>query len=110
MCQIPRRYPGKVEFALADWSRRRQGPLGSLSRDFGGSVKIERDKSDLFSAANGDQHSRAMSKFCARSGRQQHGSRRVRRFLQELTWLAWVSAQAAGDTLNLSLGFRIQSH
>ena len=87
-----------------------KGPLGSLSRDFGGSVKIERkDNQILFSAANGDQHNRAMSWYLPRSG-QQHGSRCVRRLLQKLTLVGvGFRAGAAGDTLNLSLGFRIQS-
>ena len=57
IAKYPVDIPAKVEVALKGGLIEVKGPLGSLSRDFGGSVKIERkDNQILFSAANGDRY------------------------------------------------------
>ena len=106
IAKYPVDIPAKVEVALKGGLIEVKGPLGSLSRDFGGSVKIERkDNQILFSAANGDQHSRAMSGTCrALVNNMVRGVSEG--FSKKLTLVGVVfRAQAAGDTLNLSLGF-----
>jgi len=106
IAKYPVDIPAKVEVSLAGGRIDVKGPLGSLSRDFGGSVKIERkDNQILFSAANGDQHSRAMSGTCrALVNNMVRGVSEG--FSKKLTLVGvGFRAQAAGDTLNLSLGF-----
>jgi len=106
IAKYPVDIPAKVEVALKGGLIEVKGPLGSLSRDFGGSVKIERkDNQILFSAANGDQHSRAMSGTCrALVNNMVRGVSEG--FSKKLTLVGvGFRAQAAGDTLNLSLGF-----
>ncbi|MBL8311529.1 MAG: 50S ribosomal protein L6 [Burkholderiales bacterium] len=106
IAKYPVDIPAKVEVTLAGGRIDVKGPLGTLSRDFGGSVKIERkDNQILFSAANGDQHSRAMSGTCrALVNNMVRGVSEG--FSKKLTLVGvGFRAQAAGDTLNLSLGF-----
>ena len=62
IAKYPVDIPAKVEVVLAGGRVDVKGPLGALGHDFGGAVTIERKENQiLFSAANGDQHSRAMS-------------------------------------------------
>jgi len=106
IAKYPVDIPAKVEVTLAGGRVDVKGPLGTLSRDFGGSVKIERKENQiLFSAANGDQHSRAMSGTCrALVNNMVRGVSEG--FSKKLTLVGvGFRAQAAGDTLNLSLGF-----
>ncbi len=106
IAKYPVDIPAKVEVTLAGGRIDVKGPLGTLSRDFGGSVKIERKENQiLFSAANGDQHSRAMSGTCrALVNNMVRGVSEG--FSKKLTLVGvGFRAQAAGDTLNLSLGF-----
>ncbi len=106
IAKYPVDIPAKVEVALAGGRVDVKGPLGSLSRDFGGSVKIERkDNQILCSAANGDQHSRAMSGTTrAIVNNMVRGVSEG--FTKKLNLVGvGFRAQAAGDTLNLSLGF-----
>ena len=98
--------PAKVEVTLAGGRIDVKGPLGALSHDFGAAVKMERkDNQIVFSAAHGDQHSRAMSGTCrALVNNMVRGVSEG--FTKKLTLVGvGFRAQAAGDTLNLTLGF-----
>jgi large subunit ribosomal protein L6 len=106
IAKYPVEIPAKVEVLLAGGRVDVKGPLGSLSHDFGGSVKIERkDNQITFAAANGDQHSRAMSGTCrALVNNMVRGVSEG--FSKKLTLVGvGYRAAAAGDTLNLTLGF-----
>jgi large subunit ribosomal protein L6 len=100
----PVKVPPKVEVALAGGEISVKGPLGSLTRRFGNEVAIEKNGDTLtFKAANAEASA-------------MHGTVRalVAGMLKGVTEgyekrLALVGvgyrAQAAGDKLNLSLGF-----
>lgn len=106
IAKYPVEIPAKVEVALAGGRVDVKGPLGALSHDFGGSVKIERQENKIvFSAANGDQHSRAMSGTCR--ALVNNMVRGVSEGFSKKLNLVGVGyrAAAAGDTLNLTLGF-----
>jgi large subunit ribosomal protein L6 len=100
----PVKVPAKVEIALAGGEITVKGPLGSLTRSFGPEVAIAR---------NGDQ-----LEFTAASplAKAMHGTVRAvvagmvkgvtEGFQKKLTLVGvGYRAQAAGDKLNLSLGF-----
>jgi large subunit ribosomal protein L6 len=96
--------PAKVEVTLAPGTITVKGPLGSLTRNFGSSVSIERDGDTLVcKAANED-------------AKPMHGTLRALvanmvkgvtdGFQKKLTLVGvGFRAQAAGDKVNLSLGF-----
>ena len=106
IAKYPVDIPAKVEVALSGGRVDVTGPLGALSHDFGGSVKIERkDNQITFAAANGDQHSRAMSGTSRAIVNNM--VRGVSEGFSKKLNLVGVGyrAAAAGDTLNLTLGF-----
>ena len=96
--------PPKVEVTLAAGSITVKGPLGSLSRSYGDEVSIEKDGETLvFKAAN-------------EAAKALHGTLRAQvanmvkgvttGFEKKLTLVGvGFRAQAAGDKINLSLGF-----
>jgi large subunit ribosomal protein L6 len=100
----PVKLPAKVEVTLRDGEVTVKGPLGSLTRTFGPEVAIEKEGDQLvFKAAN--EEARAM-----------HGTVRAlvagmvagvtQGFERKLTLVGvGFRAQAAGEKLNLSLGF-----
>ena len=101
----PVKIPPKVEVTLAGGEISVKGPLGSLSRRFGNEVAIEKNGDTLTFKASGAEAAAAM-----------HGTVRalVAGMVKGVTEgyekrLALVGvgyrAQAAGDKLNLSLGF-----
>jgi large subunit ribosomal protein L6 len=96
--------PPKVEVTLAAGSITVKGPLGSLTRTYGNEVSIEKDGESLvFKAAN-------------EAAKALHGTLRAQvanmvkgvttGFEKKLTLVGvGFRAQAAGDKVNLSLGF-----
>jgi large subunit ribosomal protein L6 len=106
IAKYPVDIPAKVEITLSGSKVDVKGPLGSLTRDFGSAVKIEKkDNQILCSAANGDQFSKAMSGTTrAIVSNMVKG---VSEGFSKKLMLVGVGyrAAAAGDTLNLSLGF-----
>lgn len=106
IAKYPVDIPAKVEVLLAGGRVDVKGPLGALGHDFGGAVTIERKENQiLFSAANGDQHSRAMSGTSR--ALVANMVRGVSEGFSKKLNLVGVGfrAAAAGDSLNLSLGF-----
>ena len=100
----PVKLPAKVEVTLANGEIKVKGPLGELARNYGDSVTIEKDGESLvFKAAN--EESRAMQgTMRALVANMVKGV--TQGFERKLT-LHGVGyrAQAAGDKINLSLGF-----
>jgi large subunit ribosomal protein L6 len=100
----PVKVPPKVEVTLAGGEISVKGPLGSLTRRFGGEVAIEKNGDTLtFKAANAEANAmhgtvRALVAGMVKGVTEGYEKR-----------LALVGvgyrAQAAGDKLNLSLGF-----
>ena len=100
----PIKLPAKVEVTIAGGEISVKGPLGSLSRRFGPSVSIEQSGDTLtFKAANAEASA-------------MHGTMRAlvanmvkgvtQGFEKKLTLVGvGYRAQAAGDKINLSLGF-----
>jgi large subunit ribosomal protein L6 len=100
----PVKLPAKVEVTLATGQIKVKGPLGELSRDFGGGVTIEKEGDSLvFKAANDD--ARAMQgTMRALVANMVKGV--TDGFQRKLTLVGvGYRAQAAGEKLNLSLGF-----
>ena len=102
--KFPIPLPPKVEVALASGEITVKGPLGSLTRTFGSSLSIEKDGNQLVCKAAND------------AAKPMHGTLRalVANMVKGVTEgyekkLALVGvgfrAQAAGDRINLSLGF-----
>jgi large subunit ribosomal protein L6 len=100
----PVKLPPKVEVALAGGEITVKGPLGALSRSFGADVTIEK---------NGDE---LVFKVASPEAGAMHGTARAlvanmvkgvtEGFERKLTLVGvGFRAQAAGDKLNLSLGF-----
>jgi large subunit ribosomal protein L6 len=96
--------PAKVEVTLAPGAITVKGPLGTLTRTFGGDVSIEKDGDTL------------VCKAANEAARPMHGTLRalvanmvkgVTDGYQKKLTLVGVGfrAQAAGDKINLSLGF-----
>lgn len=98
--------PEKVEIALSANSISVSGPLGKLSQSLSDAVKLEREGNTItVVAANGSQHSRAMS-GTVRSlvANMVHGVSQG--FTRKLTLVGvGYKAQAQGSTLNLDLGY-----
>jgi large subunit ribosomal protein L6 len=100
----PVKLPAKVEVALAAGEITVKGPLGSLSRTFGPEVAIERQGDQLvFKAANDEARAMQGTLRALVAGMVQG----VTEGFQKRLTLVGVGyrAQAAGDRLNLSLGF-----
>ena len=98
--------PAKVEVMLSGSKVDVTGPLGSLSHDFGHSVKIEKkDNTIVCSAVNGDQFSKAMS-GTTRAIVNNMVKGVSEGFSKKLTLVGvGYRAAAQGDSINLSLGF-----
>jgi large subunit ribosomal protein L6 len=100
----PVKLPPKVEVALAAGEISVKGPLGTLSRKFGNQVSIERDGEQLvFKAANDDARALQGTLRALVAGMVKG----VTQGYQKKLTLVGVGyrAQAAGDKINLSLGF-----
>jgi len=100
----PVKLPPKVEVALAGGEITVKGPLGALSRSFGADVTIEKNGDELvFKAASpeaGAMHGTARALVANMVKGVTEG------FERKLTLVGvGFRAQAAGDKLNLSLGF-----
>jgi large subunit ribosomal protein L6 len=98
--------PAGVEITLADKSIAIKGPMGTLKRDLTGDVIIERDGQSLqCKAANDTLQANAMSGTVrALLANMVQGV--TKGYEKKLTLVGvGYRAQAAGDTLNLSLGF-----
>ena len=100
----PIKLPPKVEVTLAAGEIKVKGPLGELTRTFGNTVTIEKDGEQLvFKAANDD--ARAMQgTLRALVANMVKGV--TDGFQRKLTLVGvGYRAQAAGDKINLTLGF-----
>lgn len=98
--------PAGVEITLTDKSIAVKGPMGTLTRDLTGNVVIERDGQQLqCKAANATLQANAMSGTVrALLANMVQGV--TKGYEKKLTLVGvGYRAQAAGDTLNLSLGF-----
>jgi len=100
----PVKLPPKVEVALANGEITVKGPLGALSRTFGSEVAIERNGDELVVKAAlpeaGAMHGTARALVANMVRGVTEG------FEKKLTLVGvGFRAQAAGDKLNLSLGF-----
>ncbi|MCS6996617.1 MAG: 50S ribosomal protein L6 [Casimicrobiaceae bacterium] len=106
IAKYPVPIPPKVEVTIQGSVVEVKGPLGSLKRDFGPRVKIERrEDSILCQAVHGDAASRAMS-GTARALINNMVVGVSKGFEKRLTLVGvGYRAAAQGDTLNLSLGF-----
>jgi large subunit ribosomal protein L6 len=106
IAKYPVNIPAKVEVTLAGSKIDVKGPLGTLSRDFAGKVKIEKkDNTVVCSAINGDQFSKAMS-GTARALVNNMVKGVSEGFSKKLTLVGvGFRAAAQGDSLNLSIGF-----
>jgi large subunit ribosomal protein L6 len=100
----PVKLPPKVEVALAAGEISVKGPLGSLSRKFGDQVSIEKDGEQLvFKAANDDARALQGTLRALVAGMVKGVTQG---FEKKLTLVGvGYRAQAAGDKINLSLGF-----
>jgi large subunit ribosomal protein L6 len=106
IAKYPVNIPAKVEIALNGGKIDVTGPLGTLSRDFGGKVKIEKKENTIVcSAVNGDQFSKAMS-GTARALVNNMVKGVSEGFTKKLTLVGvGYRAAAQGESLNLSIGF-----
>jgi len=100
----PVKLPPKVEVTLANGEISVKGPLGTLSRNFGPSVTIEKNGEELvFKAANeetGPMHGTVRAIVANMVKGVTQG------FEKRLTLVGvGYRAQASGDKINLSLGF-----
>jgi large subunit ribosomal protein L6 len=106
VAKIPVTVPSGVEVTLTDAQILVKGPLGTLTQPLSGAVALEREGDKIqVKAADGSQQSVAMSGTVrALLANMVHGvSKGFERKLQ-LVGVGY-RAQAAGDTLNLTLGF-----
>jgi len=100
----PVKLPSKVEVTLAGGEISVKGPLGSLPRTFGSEVTIEKDGDTLtFKAANADANAMHGTVRALVAGMVKG----VTEGYEKKLLLVGVGyrAQAAGDKVNLSLGF-----
>jgi large subunit ribosomal protein L6 len=100
----PVKLPPKVEVALAAGEISVKGPLGTLSRKFGEQVTIEKDGEALVFKAAGDEARALQGTLRALVANMVKGV--TQGFEKKLTLVGvGYRAQAAGDKINLSLGF-----
>jgi len=100
----PVKLPSKVEVTLAGGEISVKGPLGSLTRTFGSEVTIEKDGDTLtFKAANAEANAMHGTVRALVAGMVKG----VTEGYEKKLLLVGVGyrAQAAGDKVNLSLGF-----
>jgi len=100
----PVKLPAKVEVTLAAHEISVKGPLGTLSRSFGPSVAIERNGEELVFTAASEEAGAMQGTMRALVANMVKG---VTQGFERRLNLVGVGyrAQAAGDKLNLSLGF-----
>ena len=100
----PVKLPAKVEVTLANGEISVKGPLGSLSRRYGDTVTIEKNGDSLVFKAANEEAGAMQGTMRALVANMIHG---VTEGYQKRLTLVGVGyrAQAAGDKLNLSLGF-----
>jgi large subunit ribosomal protein L6 len=97
--------PPKVEVTLAPGSITVKGPLGSLTRSFGSALTIERSGDTLVCKAEGAESPARCTARCGRSSPNMVKGVSVG-YEKKLTLVGvGFRAQAAGDKVNLSLGF-----
>ena len=96
--------PAKVEVTLAPGAITVKGPLGTLSRKFGSAVTIEKDGEQLVFKAANDESRALQGTLRALVANMVKG---VTQGYEKRLTLVGVGyrAQAAGDKINLSLGF-----
>ena len=100
----PVKLPPKVEVTLAAGEIKVKGPLGELSRSFGENVSIEKDgESLLFKAANDESRAMQGTLRALVAGMVKGVTEGYSKKLN-LVGVGY-RAQAAGDKINLSLGF-----
>jgi large subunit ribosomal protein L6 len=100
----PVKLPPKVEVALAAGEISVKGPLGTLSRKFADAVTIERNGEELVFKAASDEARPLQGTLRALVAGMVEGV--TRGFEKKLTLVGvGYRAQAAGDKVNLSLGF-----
>jgi large subunit ribosomal protein L6 len=100
----PVKVPAKVEVILGAGEISVKGPLGSLSRTFGPSVSIERNGEELVFKAAGEEAGAMQGTLRALVANMVKGV--TQGFERKLTLVGvGYRAQAAGDKINLSLGF-----
>ncbi|MEO5765890.1 MAG: 50S ribosomal protein L6 [Casimicrobiaceae bacterium] len=100
----PVKLPPKVEVSLAAGEISVQGPLGTLSRKFGDAVTIEKDGEELIFKATSDEARAMQGTLRALVANMVKGV--TQGFERKLTLVGvGYRAQAAGDKINLSLGF-----
>ena len=100
----PVKLPPKVEITLAEGEISVKGPLGTLSRSFDANVTIERNGEELVFKAANDQAGALQGTLRALVANMVKG---VTQGFERRLMLVGVGyrAQAAGDKINLSLGF-----
>jgi large subunit ribosomal protein L6 len=100
----PVKLPPKVEVSLAAGEISVKGPLGTLSRKFGDSVSIEQSGEELVFKAANDEARAMQGTLRALVANMVKGV--TQGFEKKLTLVGvGYRAQAAGDKINLSLGF-----
>ena len=100
----PVRVPEKIEVTLASGEISVKGPLGTLSRTFGPQVTIEKNGQELVFKAADDEARALQGTLRALVANMVKGV--TQGFEKKLTLVGvGYRAQAAGDKLNLSLGF-----
>jgi len=100
----PVRVPDKIEVTLASGEISVKGPLGTLSRTFGPQVTIEKNGQELVFKAADDEARALQGTLRALVANMVKGV--TQGFEKKLTLVGvGYRAQAAGDKLNLSLGF-----
>jgi large subunit ribosomal protein L6 len=96
--------PPKVEVTLAAGEISVKGPLGTLTRQYGPSVSVERSGETLVFKAAGDEDGAMQGTLRALVANMVKGV--TQGFEKRLTLVGvGYRAQAAGDRINLSLGF-----
>jgi len=100
----PVKLPPKVEVTLAAGEISVKGPLGTLSRRFGSQITVEKNGEELTIKANGEESNALHGTARALVANMVKG---VTQGFEKKLSLVGVGyrAQAAGDKINLSLGF-----
>jgi len=100
----PVKLPPKVEVTLASGEIKVKGPLGELTRTFGSAVTIEKDGDQLVFKAANDEARAMQGTLRALVANMVKGVSDG--FTRKLTLVGvGYRAQAAGDKINLTLGF-----